>query len=677
MYKVWMVSVMSVLLMVSAGWAAEARERVAGAGSMPLDEMVVTATKMDRRAENLTDSVTVITEEEIEQKNFTDFTEILRYTPGVEFKQAGGPGQFNYPKLRGFGGGHFLTVIDGMKINEPLSGDVGHFLGQLDPHIVGRVEVLRGPQSALYGSNTTSGVFAVTTKEPLPGIHFSLGGEYGSLDWKKGFASARGSRDGFGYSFNAAYTDSEGVHDHETYENFTPHAKLTYATDVFSIEGSFFYMNATFNFAELNESYAADSPETPWWAFQTPDPNNENEYDHYLGTVNLRHQINRNLRHKAVVGWHRKDSTLLDKNDGLLGYEPAPVDNFTLDYVNYYNKGEIVPVFDDGSPEPANFRNENLMFDYNFIIDGPLENIVDNSLLLGYEYLTMKGEKWGKFGDASDEAYNHSFYINDQMLLLEEALVLSAGLRYDEHETYGGETTGKIGAAYTFRPWASTFFTNFGTSFRAPTFSNLYDPKYGNPDVRPEEGWTGEGGLRQDLFDRRVYAELVYWYSKLEDVIVYDSQYPRQPGVEGTGAYTNRDEAETEGVEFTIYWFITDPLTLSGNYTYTESWSEKDSERFRTVQIGRNKFNLDLTYAQDRYTLNLHTYYTDPRLRWKGDVEMDSYFRVDVSGRYRVRDGLALYGRVENLFDDKTEEALGFESPGIYAIAGMEWNFDL
>ncbi len=445
---------------------------------------------------------------------------------------------------------------------------------------------------------------------------------------------------------------------------------------MFDIEGSFFYMNSTFNSAELNESYASDSPETPWWAFQTPDPNNENEYDHYFGAVNLRHQISDSLRHKAVVGWFKKESTLLDKDDGLLGYEAAPVDNFTLDYENYYARGEMVPVYDDGNPEPANYRNENIMIDYNFIIDGTLGVAGENSLLFGYEYLTMEGEKWGKYGEASDDAYNHSFYINDQMLLLDEALVLSGGLRYDEHETYGDEVTGKLGTAYTHAPWGTTFFTNYGTSFRAPNFSNLYDPTYGNPDVEPEEGWTFEGGLRQDLFDSRIHGELVYWHSELENVIVYDWQHPRQPGVEGTGAYTNRDEAETEGIEFTLYWFLTDALTLSGNYTYTESWSEKDGETFRTVQIGRNKFNVDLSYAQDDYSLNLHTYYTDPRLRWKGDVEMDAYFRVDVSGRYRVWDGLTLYGRVENLFDDKTEEALGFESPGIYAVAGVEWDFD-
>jgi vitamin B12 transporter len=129
------------------GAAAVAAEPLTPA--QQLDEVVVTATKIERPARYITDSVTVVTEEEIERQSFTDTTEILRQTAGVQFKQAGGPGQFNYPKLRGFGSGNFLVVVDGVKVNDGLDPGVGNVLGQIDPALIERIEVLRGPLADL------------------------------------------------------------------------------------------------------------------------------------------------------------------------------------------------------------------------------------------------------------------------------------------------------------------------------------------------------------------------------------------------------------------------------------------------------------------------------------------------------------------------------------------------
>ncbi len=659
-------------------WPVRAEEVTTAQDENEMEEIVVTATKTDRKIENLTDSVTVISEDEIRERGYTDFTEVLRFTPGVEFKQAGGPGQFNYPRLRGYGSGHFLMLIDGMKINEGIGGDVGYLLGQFDPSLIGSTEILRGPQSALYGSSTTAGVMSITTKGGVEGTHVNAGAEYGSLDWKRGFASLRGGTDEYGYALNFAATDSDGVQDCETYDNISPHAKFSFKRDGLEAEASFLYMKTRFNSSQLGESYDFHTDESDYWSFQTADPRNENQYEHYLGTLNFRHQLTEKLRQKLTLGWYKKEDRLLDEYDGLLGRVTAPYDGFTLDYgMTTYNAGDSVPIYDDGTGVAAHYRNENLMADYNFIWDQDIGDTGANTLLFGYEYEKKKGKKWGVYGDMKANTENHSFYVNDQLLLMDEALVLSGGLRQDEHDTYGSETTGKTGLAYTFRSVGTTFFSNYGTSFRAPTFSNLFDPTYGNPDVEPEEGWTTEFGMRQDLFHGKANFEVTYWHSELDNVIVYDWQYPRQDGVSGTGAYTNRDEGETEGVEFAFGWHISDALLLSGNYTYCDSWSKEDDETSRTVLVARNKANLDLSWTHDRLYLNLHTYYAGPRLRWNGDLEMDEYVRVDVAGRYKLGNGFSVYSRIENLFDDKTEEALGYEQPGIYAIAGLEWNFDL
>jgi outer membrane cobalamin receptor len=271
------------------------------------------------------------------------------------------------------------------------------------------------------------------------------------------------------------------------------------------------------------------------------------------------------------------------------------------------------------------------------------------------------------------DIYNYSFYINDQVLLFGDALILSAGLRRDENEVFGGETTGKVGSAYTFYGLGSTLFANYGTSFRAPTIFNIYDAIYGNEDLSPETGWTIEGGIRQDLADGRINLEATYWYSELDNVIIFDYSIPNPASSVGSGKYANQDAAETSGVEVVIGAQITEHINLEGNYTYTDSFSEKDGVRSRMVQIARNKGSLTLSYQADRFKLGVTGYYSGPRLRYKGDIEMEEYFRVDLFGRFGLTDSLNLYGRVENLLDEDIEEGLGYEQPGVYGIVGLEW----
>jgi vitamin B12 transporter len=655
-----------------APFAAEAADPSALTPGEQVDEVLVTATKIARPVHYITDSVTIVDEEEIKRQNFSDTTEILRQTAGIQFKQAGGPGQFNYPKMRGLGSGQFLVLIDGVKVNEGVNAGVGTLLGQIDPSLIESIEVLRGPQADLYGSDSTAGVIAITTKTPLPGTNFELEGEVGSLNWKKAYGSARGTWNDFGYSLNAVAVASDGVHDHEGYSNTSPQIKLTYNPgDWLSVEGSFLYMDTNFDFAELLESYDADSPETPWWAFQLPDPSQFNQNEQYVASFKVENKFTDRLKQKILFGWNRKTNSNRDDYNGLLGYVPAPRDSFSLDYVSYYNRGEAVPVYDGGDGLPYYYRNENYQLDYNLILETPFSQGT-NTALVGYEWFRQDGSSWGKYGDLDGSATNQSFYLNDVLALMDGNLVFNGGLRYQDHETFGSKTTGKIGAAYTF-PSETTLFANYGSSFRAPSIYQLYNSQYGNTDLGPENGWTMEAGLRQSALDGQLEAELIFWRTKLDDIITFVSG----GFVNGvfTGSYENRDTGETQGAEFIAKWWLTDEWRLDANYTYTDAWSEEGGERFRTVQIARNTGNLGISYVQDRWSAGANAYYSGPRLRWNGDIEMDAYTRVDLFGRYDLSDSFSIFGRVENLFDEDIEESLGYEQPGFYMTAGINYRF--
>ena len=547
------------------------------------------------------------------------------------------------------------------------------FIGHIDTELVESVEILRGPQSALYGSDTTAGVMSFKTLSGKPGMHYKLGPEYGSLSWKKGFGAVRGGTDTWDYAVAAAYTDSDGVHDEEFYKNFSPTIKSGWHSGGVDVVFAYIYVESDFQAAELNECYDALISRSKHWAFQTPDPNNANEYEHHIATLNVAHVFNNALRHKAVVGWFEKDHYRRDMDDGLLGYETSPFDDFTYEGVTY-NEGDRVPIYDDGTGDAYGNDHKNIMLDYNFIWESQLPKGVANTALFGFEYFYQEGGKWGRYGDLSSDNYNYSFYLNDQVLLLEERLVLSGGVRMDENEAFGSETTGKLGAAYTVWGWGTTFFGNYGTSFRAPSFFNLYDATYGNENLSPETGWTVEGGIRQEFMNGRIDGDITYWYSELDDVVVFDYTIANPASSVGSGKYNNRDSMETSGVEFAFGVSITEAINLSGNYTYTDSKSVNDGKGFRTVQVAKNKGSLTFCYEKERYNVGVSGYYSGTRLRWKGDIEMKAYYRVDIFGQYEFYKGMRVYTRIENVLDEDIEEGLGYDQPGIYAILGVKYD---
>ena len=636
------------------------------------DEITVTATKTDSGISQLIGTATVIDEEAIKISGITDLTDVLRYTPGVGFKRVGGPGQYVYTNMRGFNDGHFVVVIDGMKINDGMSSGTGNLFSKLDPFLLERVEVLQGPQAVLYGSNTTAGVMAFNTKGGLPGQNVTAGAEYGTYQWKKGYGGFRGQSGKFRYSVNGTYIDSDGIHEYEDFKNGSIQTKLGYNYNgIFDAEFSYMHINSEWNYSKLIESYAFCSSRADWYGFQVPDPSNYNKEKYDLATLNLKHKINDKFRQKLMVGWYKKKTESNNPNNGLLGYISAPQNNFTLDYVNYFNKGASVPVYDDGTGIPSYYENNNYQADYNLIYDQKFSGGL-NTLLFGLEWLSQEGKKWGRYGDNDGRLDTKSVYVNDQVRLLDEALLFSGGVRYDDNKDFENEATYKVGAAYSFKQVGTTLFADYGTSFRVPTISNLYDPQYGNDELKPEKGWTVEGGIRQDLLDKKAHVELSFWHTELKDVIAfeYTSYY--------NGHYVNRDKQKTQGVEFSFFWNFYGNFALLGNYTYTDSQSEEDGETYRTVLIARNTANLGIQYNwREKLFAGIHGYYVGPRLRWNGDLEMDAYTRCDVYARYSFWKGFSLYGRVNNLFDADIEEGMGYEAPGVYLTAGLSWDFDL
>ncbi len=658
-------------------------------------DIIINATKLDKSLKNLTGTATVITEEDIAQKNYTDLTEVFRREVGLEFKQAGGPGGFNYPKMRGLRTKHILVLIDGVRMNSTLTENgVGNLLGQIDPATIERIEILRGPQAALYGADSTAGVISITTKGGMNGLKASVGTEAGSLNWSRSTASIRGGNldaknQGFDYSLNLSVIDSGGVQEHESYHNVTPQLKLAYNMDNIKTGFSFIDIDRRFQYAELIESYDDDSAATPWYAFQLPDPHQGRDYNDKAYSVFVDHTISDTWSHKFQVNYWDYKETNSDLMDGVLGAIIAPFDGFNPFYATLpFAKGDVVQVMDDSyTDQTAVYTDQSLNLDYN--LTAKLDNI---TTLFGIEHTDTEGEKYGKYGVINSNITEDevlSFYLNTEAKRLNEKLILAAGLRSDDSDLWGDHTTGNIGVAYTFNASAPTLFANVGTSFKSPAISAIIPGKYSNPNLQPEKGKSYELGLRQSLLQGQLSYELAYFKTKIDDVISYDYNalkiYDPQTlalltsteaaALTSRGIYVNSDRQVAEGLELTASYDFTAQTVLHGNYSYTDSDVIAGSTRQREVQIARNKANLAIDYTKDNYTLSANLYYAGPRSRWKGDIESPEYVRLDVTAQLNVTAAFTVYGRIENLTDEEIIEDLGFEQPGVYSVAGVNYKF--
>ena len=616
-----------------------------------LHTLTISGSKIPKKAVELTHSVTVVNESQIKEEAYTDVTEILRKQAGIEFKQSGGPGQFNYMKLRGLASKNILVVLDGVKINKPSRGDTGNLLSQLDPDSIERIEILRGPQATLYGANNSAGVIVITTKSGTVS-EAKIGVEAGSLGWRKGTLSARDviatNAGRVNYSFNASDTDSDNTHEHEFFEDTTLQAKLSVDTDRISVGISGLDIDNTFGYAELDETYAELESRNEHWAFQTPDPEQFSETTQQVISLFVDHQITPAWSHKLQASRSKNTYTINDPYNGFLGVQIANVDGI----VEGVSAGDPIYVYDrlypgleaaplDGSETAtdieANYEDRVDQYNYDLLYQADAGNV-----LVGIEHLQQQAEQSGSYGESDNDDEQLSYYANGDIKLLDNTLTLALGVRYDDYESWGEQTTGNIGVSWQFTPVA-TLYSNVGTSFTPATLSQLYNPTYGVETLGPEDGMTYELGIRVGPETDAWHLEATYWNTQIDDAIFYDYTAENPRSSSGFGQYNNGAEARSNGIELQGDYAITPTLTLYGNYTYTDSDYRPVGDVWkRTVQIARNKGNIGLAYRQDALTLGLNAYYAGPRLRWKGDVEMKEYVRIDFSSRYSLTDALAV-----------------------------------
>lgn len=620
------------LLCIAIGFGFMGQLFAAEKEVMELEEVVITATRVPTLEREIGSSVTVITDEEIKAKGYTTAKEVLKGTLGLDVISNGGPGAQTSVFLRGANSYHTLILIDGMEVGDPSLVQRQFNLANLTVDNIERIEVVRGPQSVLYGADAMGGVINIITKRGEKEPYLYLGAEGGSYYTARQFAGVGAANEWADFSLAFSHIRTEGFSSADTdlgntendpWENFTVSSRLGITpTDWLDMGVSFRFHDGR---TDLDDGFF----------YQDVEDYHEDKQEIFIRP------------HVQV--------TLFD---GL--WEQILAYGFTSHSRDY--------VDDPWADSEYDGRKHEVSWQHNLYLHKT------NTLTLGFEYEqeTLRSSSDDPFALPQDDStYTYSLFAQDQIKLFDISYT-TLGVRWDHHEEFGDHATFRVTQAIVIDKTGTTVKGSVGTGFRAPSLYELYGPPYfgpvGNPNLDPEESIGWDVGVEQSLFDELITLGVTYFHNEFDDLINFFF---------GQG-YVNVDDAETWGIESFIEVRPFKDLSTRVMYTYTHT---DDDEGLPLLRRPMHKagFNVCYKFLEERGTANLDLLYVGERDDWNSSVgsrvEVDDYVVVNLSGSFKVHKYVEVFARIENLFDQDYEEVFGYGTPGISAYGGVKLTF--
>ncbi len=618
-----------------------------------LQEVVVTASLAPVQLQQTGSAVYVISASDIENSHAAIVSDLLRDVPGVAINRGGVLGSATQLRMRGAEGNHVLVLVDGMEVNDGSQGDEFNW-AHMSTSGIERIEVVRGAQSALWGSDAVGGVINIITRQaskPYQADIFSEAGSHGTTN--SGF-SVGGRSETAHINLNGSHLASDG-------ENISRHGGEE--------DG---YRNTTLN---LNAGWRPlDNLSLSLNGRQTEGENEFDGVDYYV--TGLPEDANNESEFRQRFVRAQADLSLLD---------------------NHWQQRVAVAVsrhgnenFSDGVKGGSNSSRKK-QYSYLSSVNWDDQN---QRLSLLVERETESFSQRGPVVFFSDPNQNRSRETNavalEYRVTLWDDLNLGASVRRDDNTEFDDAYSRRFDASYQLPETGTRLRASWGTAVKNPTFterfgyyaSSLFYPFLGNPDLRPEKSTSWDVGVDQSLFDDRLLVGVTYFKAKLENEIngfVYD------PDLFAYTAENVSGTSDRQGVELTLDATITSSLSLKGSYTYTDA-TEPDTngrdvdELRRARHLGSASLQWDAT---QRLSLALNAQYNGHQddifyPPWPNPsqvVKLDDYTLVNLSASYRVSPALTVYSRLENLLDDNYEEVHGFESLGFGAMVGIRYSF--
>lgn len=646
---------------VSVG-ALCALSQTAGADAAPtpaddqrLDPIVVVATRSPEPLSRIGNSVTVLDDAAIRASQATMLSDLIAQTPGVGVARNGGTGQTTSVFIRGADSDQTVVLIDGVLVSDPSTTTGAYFLTNLLTADVAKIEILRGAQSTLYGSQAIGGVVNVVTAEPSGPFGGDFAAEGGSHD--TGYVAADvGAKDGallwrlsgnwYGTSGIPAFDERLGGARRCASQigGGTGQLRYDFTPDI-SLDVRGYYVRARAAF---------DGYDTPTFTFG--DDNEYGKNEQFVGYAGLTvRSPGGGLTNRVAVQYTNAKTRLYDPN-APANYGSPTIETFygiggnvREEYQGTWSIAPRMQAVFGAQHERSTIDTDTPAYD---IAPAPLRN-----------FATI------------DSGY---LQVQD---LVGAGLTLTAGGRYDDHNVFAGHSTGQLAAAWALNGGATVLRASFGQGFKAPSLYQLYS-NYGNRGLRPEQADSWDAGIERRAIGARLTVSATYFHRDSHDLIgFFDCTTPNPLcATEPFGYYANTARATAHGIELQGAFDPSAALTLSGNYTVTDTLDRSPGAATFGNQLARRPrqaANAAATYRwRPRWSTTVAARYAGRSFDDAANrIALGGYVLIDLRLSYALRDHLELYGRVENAGGKHYETVYQYGTLGRVGYAGVRAKF--
>lgn len=598
------------------------------AGTM--DEIIVTALRTPTAAQHTGVEVSVLNADDIARRQTASVAELLGSLPGVSFDRSGSFGGVTSVRIRGAEGAQTLVLLDGVRMNDVAEPAAGFDFSTLMTGNIERIELLRGSQSVLWGSQAIGGVVNLVTTQPTENLSVRGRAEYGYADTARGYGDVSGTNGPVAWVVGGGYDHTDGISsadsrngntERDGFRGASAHAKVAIklADNVaLDLRGNF--LDTKINFDGF-----------PCCTYELADTNEWGKNRSFNGYAGLNVRLFDD-RLKNRFAWSHADARrrIFDPLNNL--YDPSvPEENFRS-------------------------RGKSDRFEY----QGDLALSDAYGLTFGYEHeknhMVTRFNYGGFTGGDNAKTNSDSIYARASARPV-KGLAINVGARHDWHADFGKELTLGTDMVYSPNDGQTTIRASYGEGFKAPTLYQLYGD-YGNAALNPEKAKTWDAGITQRLLNNQIELSAVYFERRTRNQIDFDLD---------TYSYGNIAKARAHGAEFSLIVRPVAQFTLEAAYTYTKAINNA---------VTSPNFGNDLA-RRPRDVLNLRADYdwsfglkTGAAVRVVGDSwenatntrQLDGYVVADISARYALTDQVELTGRIENLFDSHYQTARNYGS---------------
>lgn len=587
------------------------------------EELIVTGSYNPVTNEQLSSSVSVINKEELLQLSNNNVIDALRQIPSLWVEEQGGPGGVTSIALRGAEANHTLVLVDGVQLNDPTNTRGGAFdLNSINIESIERIEIIRGAQSAVYGSDALAGVIHIITQAPNKSTT-TLNGTVGSDDYASVGMSTSGKLNNLGYAFAVQSKDAGEPVPGSTAENIEFTSRLNWQQDNHTLNFSYRYFDGE------RTSFPEQSGGPEFAVDRNLDRSEYTDQNAGLGWIM---HVNDAWQSRVQANWYQREETI--DSPGIAPYYELPPNGSVID-------------FDRTSVSWINTLDDKSSAWFNLGVEHKREEGTSLGYAVSRDIFPLDFNLTREINSAF---INANAYVNKDWLI-------QASWRHDDPNSYSAEDTAQVGTRYQLNDQVS-LFANWGEGFKLPSFFAVGHPMTGNEDLVPETVKSADAGI--EFSGEKLSSRISYFDHKYRNLIDFDAETFRN---------VNRSRVETSGVESEVNWQVQSNLKLRAHASYTDiDMISSDNHLLGRPQVTYGTsghyqlndnwlFNLNYLRVDERFATSLYTGSTVEQV-------LDAYNRLDASAHWQMNTNVRFSLSLGNLTDENYYTDVGFPATG-------------